>query len=116
MTDETIASVPAPEEASSGAPERKHVPSNTCSGCDARWGGGAECHCGSCHHTFSGVTLFDAHRFIDDEHGGCRNPAEVTVLKRGTTVPVAVMEFRGGMWRGPKLPDEVLAKLRGGVS
>ena len=26
---------------------------------------GSECHCGECHQTFTGLTLFDAHQDID---------------------------------------------------
>lgn len=42
-------------------------------------------HCGACHHTFSGVSSFDAHR----RGGACIEPAE-----RG-------MAERDGVWRIP---------------
>lgn len=55
---------------------------HTCGGCDATWTGTNMAHCGgansprSCHHTFSSVALFDAHRAGG---GGCQEPAGMFV-------------------------------------
>ncbi len=46
---------------------------NSCAGCDRRWTGTSEAHCASCHHHFSGVTHFDAHR----RDGHCVDPATI---------------------------------------
>jgi hypothetical protein len=39
---------------------------------------GSECHCGACHRTFTGLTLFDAHQDVDYTRRPavvCRDPA-----------------------------------------
>jgi hypothetical protein len=84
----------------------------TCSGCDATWTGTSPCHCASCHRTFAGIKLFDAHRHARGEHGGCLDPEQVLV-QAGQRKGERVMFFRDGMFRGPELSEEQIAKLRG---
>jgi hypothetical protein len=39
---------------------------------------GSECHCGACHRTFTGLTLFEAHqdrRYGENPPIVCRDPA-----------------------------------------
>lgn len=68
----------------------------TCVGRDETWTGTRPCHCGSCHETFSGLSLFDGHRSTKGgQHGSCLHPA----VLRG-------YEFREGMWRSPEMTDE----------
>ncbi|MFD6883007.1 hypothetical protein [Rhodococcus sp. NPDC060084] len=49
---------------------------NTCSRCNARWTGFTTSHCDGCHHTFSSVTAFDAHR----RAGTCRTPQDTGLV------------------------------------
>lgn len=49
---------------------------NTCSRCRARWTAREACHCDGCHHTFSSITAFDAHR----RAGTCRTPQEAGLV------------------------------------
>jgi hypothetical protein len=58
------------------------------------------CHCSGCHNTFSGLGLFEAHRGAEGENGHCIPPHTLDA------------EYRDGMWRGPAMPPEVVAKLR----
>lgn len=50
-----------------------------CAGCDNRWGGYKTAHCGACHHTFSVLSTFDAHRQGSHSAGTrhCVDPASV---------------------------------------
>jgi hypothetical protein len=76
----------------------------TCNGCDQVWTALGACHCGACHRTFSGIKLFDRHRTHHGERGSCVDP---------TTVKGSPIEFRDGMWRGPEMTEEDVAKRRG---
>lgn len=77
--------------------------------CGARWTALGAAHCGACHETFAGPTLFDQHRTQAGDHGTCRRPAELTTTKTGARV----MYHRGGMWRGPELTDDEKAERFG---
>ena len=58
------------------------------------------------------MSLFDAHRSADGDHGTCLDPATV-VGRHGERR----LFFRAGMWRGPELTEEqraTLAKVWGG--
>lgn len=77
----------------------------TCGGCEATWTALGTCHCGACHHTFSGVDLFDKHRSQYGEHGACLNPADLTIRK-GPRTGEPVMHLRDGIWSGPEMTDE----------
>lgn len=67
-------------------------PATPCPRCDATWTGLAVCHCGACHRTFSGLTLFDAHR----RGGKCADPAGVD------------LRVVDGIWRYPERDRETL--------
>ena len=50
---------------------------------------GSECHCGACHQTFTGLSLFDAHQDVDHARTPpivCRDPASQGLAQsdRGT--------------------------------
>jgi hypothetical protein len=50
---------------------------------------GSECHCGACHRTFTGLTLFEAHQDVDHTRTPpvvCRDPASQGLAQddRGT--------------------------------
>jgi hypothetical protein len=62
-------------------------------------------HCGSCHRTFAGVGLFDAHRTAD---GRCLDPEQLL-----TDDGKRRAFFRAGMWRGPEATEAQRAALRG---
>jgi hypothetical protein len=66
--------------------------------CGARWTGFRTTHCGGCHATFGGLTVFDRHR----RDGRCLNPAQLDGV-----------ELRNGAFRGPEAAPDVLAALRG---
>lgn len=63
----------------------------SCGGCSATWTAPRACHCGGCHETFSGLTLFDLHR----RSSRCLDPAALAA---------AGDELRliAGIWRGPE--------------
>lgn len=88
------------------AKPKRATPTNSCSGCDARWTGSRAAHCSACHRTFGGVGLFDSHRTMQGDHGTCLDPANLT---NGQGDPVAF--FRDDMWRGPEMPDDQLARF-----
>ena len=50
----------------------------------------AQAHCGACHETFGGVSLFDRHR----REGVCLRPMALGA------------EARSGVWRIPATPEE----------
>lgn len=80
--------------------------------CGARWAGLCMAHCGGCHRTFGGVTLFDQHRSVEGEHGACLDPAQLRG-KDGQQLAY----YRDGVWHGPPMPAEELARrlgLKGG--
>lgn len=68
--------------------------SASCRGCSARWTGTAACHCGACHHTFTGVSAFDAHR----RRGECLPPDAAGL----------VLNERG-RWGGEPMSDQARA-------
>lgn len=68
-----------------------------CGGCTETWTALGACHCATCHRTFSGLGLFDAHRSPRGEHGTCLDPAKIRD-KNGQPK----MFFRNAMWRGPE--------------
>lgn len=77
--------------------------------CGAKWTALNAAHCGSCHQTFSGSSLFDLHRSVAGPHGTCRGPSGIT-NNRGERV----MFYRNGMWRGPELTEDQKARFVGG--
>jgi len=81
----------------------------TCGGCAAKWTAHSWAHCGACHRTFSGVSLFDLHRSADGDHGTCLDPA---TIRDKTGQPRLV--YRDGAWRHPEMSPGARAKLRGG--
>jgi hypothetical protein len=69
--------------------------------CGKEWAGARAAHCGGCHETFSGVTLFDAHRSLKGgEHGSCADPATM-----------AGVELRDGVWSYPEMSADARAKV-----
>lgn len=84
----------------------------TCGGCDARWTGPNRAHCSGCHRTFSGPTLFDAHRHQRGDRGGCEDPAALLV-QRGPRTGQPVMFLRDGIWSGPEMDEATKAKRFG---
>lgn len=85
---------------------------NTCSGCVATWTGTSPCHCASCHLTFGGIGLFDAHRHQRGERGGCIPPDQVT-NSRGERV---MFQRDDGVYRGPEMTAEQKAAAFGARS
>jgi hypothetical protein len=96
-------------EAGTGHRDRRPPSPNTCGGCDATWTAPTAAHCGSCHRTFAGVALFDAHRSATGEHGACIDPETIRHGKTGERL----MFHRNGMWRGPEMTEEQKAKAFG---
>jgi len=78
-----------------------------CSRCGSTWTALSAAHCGECCVTFSGVNLFDRHRYVTRDHGGCVDPAEM--MEKGRRVAF----YRNGMWRGPELSEEQRNQLYG---
>lgn len=76
-----------------------------CSGCDQVWTATNAAHCGACHRLFATAGLFDKHRSQYGERGACLDPAAL--------IGHSEMEFRVGMWRGPEMPEDRRARLRG---
>ncbi|WP_443673898.1 FDXHR family putative zinc-binding protein [Leucobacter chromiisoli] len=66
-------------------------------------------HCGACHETFEGETVFDAHR-ITDKQGNrvCLPPSEVKYAG-------VLLRLENGTWRGPKMSAEALARRKATV-
>lgn len=67
-------------------------------------------HCGKCHETFEGLTLFDAHQRIEED-------GSVLCLKP------QFMSYKGqplrqvdGSWRGPGMDEEAVARRAGEVA
>lgn len=73
--------------------------------CSAQWGGENRCHCGSCHRTFSGITLFDRHRSQDGDNGTCLDPAAIR-----TEAGRLLMVFRNNMWSYPAMDEQQRAQ------
>jgi hypothetical protein len=86
----------------------------TCSGCPARWTGSRTAHCSGCHISFGGVALFDMHRSHYGDHGGCQDPATMTV-QAGARAGEPVMFLRGGVWRGPEMDEATKTDRFGGA-
>lgn len=77
--------------------------------CGAIWKqrGNLTGHCTNYHQTFDGITLFDRHQHTaDDGHTICKNPADMTI--KGQT-----LDRIDGVWRGPRMPDDVKARRFG---
>lgn len=55
----------------------------------------SQCHCAACHHTFGGISNFDAHR----RNGHCLTPPEIGC------------ELREGVWRTP-MTDSAREKIQ----
>lgn len=70
-----------------------------CAGCTSRWGGLRTAHCGACHVTFSGLTLFDKHRTAKGAYGECIDPA--TLTDHGQQLRLVE-----GIWRSPAIEGE----------
>jgi hypothetical protein len=68
--------------------------------CGQKWTALGAAHCSACCNTFSGVGLFDKHRYVFGEHGACLDPAEM--MYQGQRAAY----FRDGMWRGPLMDEE----------
>jgi hypothetical protein len=73
---------------------RKPDPPNTHGACGTTWTGTRAAHCSGCCRTFSGSSLFDAHRRGYGDRGSCLDPVALGA------------EFRDGMWRAPEMTDE----------
>lgn len=55
-----------------------------CSICSTEWTGLSECHCSSCHKSFSSIANFDDHRTGDyDEGRRCYTEEELLALRVG---------------------------------
>lgn len=68
----------------------------TCSKCPAEWTGATMCHCSACHETFTGITLFDAHRI----RGACADPAAVLCGPKTARAGESLMRRDSrGVWR-----------------
>lgn len=102
--------VPGSSPGVSAQPRRKQL--ITC-GCGAEWTALNAAHCAApgCHRTFASVSLFDAHRSQEGEHGTCLDPE--TVLTRDGA---RRLFFRAGMWRGPEMDPALVERLWGGGS
>ena len=77
----------------------------SCGRCTTQWSGWGRAHCSGCHRTFNTTNLFDRHRRLHGEHGFCLDPATID-SKDGP------LRFISGVWCGPELPPETLAKIR----
>jgi hypothetical protein len=55
----------------------------------------SQAHCGTCHYTFSGVSLFDAHRI----GGTCHHPRQVPTSGKADAGYVPVRLDHRGVWR-----------------
>ncbi len=78
---------------------------HTCGGCDNTWTALTAAHCPTCHRTFSAIRHFDTHRSQDGPRGHCIDPDTIH-NRRGERL----LWFRDGMWRGPAMPAELLAR------
>lgn len=67
--------------------------------CGATWTGTRAAHCSGCCLTFSGLSLFDAHRKGYGERGACTDPATLTDR---TGAPI---ECRDGIWSYPEMSE-----------
>lgn len=64
-------------------------------------------HCGACHETFEGLSLFDAHQSLNpDGRVICADPA--TMLHRKQALRLV-----DGTWRGPSMPEGVFGDKGG---
>jgi hypothetical protein len=65
----------------------KNQPRNAiaCARCDNWWAGMLTSHCGACHHTFTGLTAFEAHRDGSHSQGTrrCLDPIQVGLVRSG---------------------------------
>jgi len=73
--------------------------------CGRTWRGTAACHCSGCCRTFSGTKLFDRHRHLRGNHGGCRDPE---------TLPGFEL-WSDGVWHSPAMTDIERARVQGGA-
>lgn len=71
--------------------------------CGRSWTGLRTAHCGGCHETFSGVSLFDEHRNQHGERGSCRDP------RTGAIGEVVLVD---GVWHRPAMTDAERATIR----
>lgn len=71
-------------------------PAIKCPRCDATWTGLSVCHCSGCHHTFSGIGLFDKHRRRDQ----CVDPATMG----------GELRLVDGIWRYPERDSATLPR------
>jgi hypothetical protein len=111
-SDETPSPVSAPSDGQN-QPEILHPRPGTgitCSGCPAQWTGASRAHCSGCHRTFSGATLFDAHRSPRGPRGTCLDPATLTVTDGSPR-----MRLRDGIWAGPEMDEAAKARRFGGM-
>lgn len=51
---------------------------NSCGRCGTRWSGDSTSHCGSCHETMAGPSVFDRHR----REGRCLDPVALGCVLR----------------------------------
>ena len=69
--------------------------------CGKEIAGQRACHCAACCATFSGISLFDAHRSLrGGEHGTCLDPSTL----KGA-------ELRDGVWSAPEMSAEARAAI-----
>lgn len=62
----------------------------------------AQCHCGACHETFSGITLFDRHR----RDGKCLPISAIALQLRQVRGVWRFADQRPGFPRQPPKPGE----------
>lgn len=84
------------------SPRERPAETASCGGCEARWRGTAQAHCGACHRSFNSVSAFDQHRRRDT----CLDPLDVRDRDG-----YAAMRLIDGVWRGREMPDEQRARF-----
>jgi hypothetical protein len=107
---ETLSPVHPPSDAEKTRVRRARTAGITCSRCDATWTALGYAHCGArgCHQTFSTAGLFDQHRTRVGPHGGCTHPGDLR-----TSAGAPRMRLIGGVWHGPEIDAESIARRRG---
>ena len=74
-----------------------------CCGAVWRQRGNSTGHCTRCHETFQGIELFDRHQHIQpDGSVRCLDPHSIKLRHQ-------LLELVEGVWRGPRMPDHVIA-------
>lgn len=85
----------------------------SCADCGRQWEGLKECHCASCHESFSTEANFDRHRVFDRDGDWssrrCLTPAELAALTNRNGTPVLAQSQRkhGFVWVSAGAPPQV---------